>query len=67
MAATTRESAPVVIGSDGVRLAGAEIGGDLTVGWAPGHAPMALEDYEYVDFSPSSEPAPVVAHLTGTP
>lgn len=32
MAATTRDTAPTVIDSDGVRLAGAEIGGDLTVG-----------------------------------
>jgi hypothetical protein len=120
MAATTRESAPTVIDSGGVRLAGAEIGGDLTVGfvrlpqgadlgpalaglpgdlcqcphwgyllsglielrtaegaelyrageafyWSPGHAPIALEDSEYVDFSPTSELAPVVAHLTGAP
>ncbi|TWF82241.1 hypothetical protein FHX44_118186 [Pseudonocardia hierapolitana] len=118
MTATTRESAPTVIDSDGVRLAGSEIGGDLTVGfvrlpqgtdlgpalaglpgglcqcphwgyllsglvelrtaegaelyrageafyWAPGHAPIALEDSEYVDFSPTSELAPVLAHLTG--
>jgi hypothetical protein len=120
MAATTRESPPTAIGSNGVRPAGAEIGGDLTVGfvrlpqatdlgpalaglpgdlcqcphwgyllsglvelrttegaelyrageafyWAPGHAPIALEDSEYVDFSPTSELAPVVANLTGTP
>jgi hypothetical protein len=120
MAATTRETAPTVIDSDGIRVAGAEIGGDLTVGfvrlprgtdlgpaltglpgdlcqcphwgyllsgrielrtaegtdlyrageafyWAPGHAPIALEDSEYVDFSPTAELAPVVAHLTGAP
>lgn len=32
--------------------------------WAPGHAPEALEDCEYVDFSPSQEFAPVIDHLT---
>ena len=32
--------------------------------WSPGHAPIALEDTEYVDFSPTRELAPVVAHLT---
>lgn len=108
MTATTRKTAPTVIDSDGVRLGGAEIGGDLTVGFvrlpqgraptwdrplqagpgdlcpcprwgylisgrielrtadgvelyqageafyrAPGHAPIALEDSEYVGFSPS--------------
>ena len=93
MTATTRESAPTVIDSGGVRLAGTEIGGDLTVGfvrlpqgtdlgpalaglpgglcqcphwgWAPGHAPIALEYSEYVDFSPTAELAPVLAPLTG--
>lgn len=120
MTATTRETAPTVIDSDGVRLAGAEIGGNLTVGfvrlpqgtdlgpalaglpgdmcqcphwgylisgrielrtadgaelyqageafyWAPGHAPIALEDSEYVDFSPTTDLATVIAHLTGAP
>jgi hypothetical protein len=33
--------------------------------WAAGHAPEALEDSEYVDFSPTAEWAPVLAHLTG--
>ena len=34
--------------------------------WAPGHAPEALEDSEYVDFSPSADLARVVEHiLTG--
>jgi hypothetical protein len=32
--------------------------------WAPGHAPEALEDSEYVDFSPTAEFAPVIEHLT---
>lgn len=33
--------------------------------WAPGHAPEALEDTEYVDFSPTQELAKVVAHIQG--
>ena len=32
--------------------------------WGPGHAPEALEDTEYVDFSPSAEVERVIAHLT---
>lgn len=31
--------------------------------WAPGHAPEALEDCEYVDFSPSREFAAVINHI----
>jgi len=31
--------------------------------WAPGHAPEALEDCEYVDVSPSRELEQVVRHL----
>ncbi len=34
--------------------------------WAPGHAPEALEDAEYVDFSPTKEFQPVIEHLTGS-
>jgi hypothetical protein len=34
--------------------------------WAPGHAPEALEDSEYVDFSPTHEFQRVLDHLTGT-
>lgn len=33
--------------------------------WAPGHAPEALEDSEYVDFSPTDEFNHVIAHITG--
>jgi hypothetical protein len=33
--------------------------------WAAGHAPEALEDSEYVDFSPTELFRPVLAHLTG--
>jgi hypothetical protein len=33
--------------------------------WAPGHAPEALEDCEYVDVSPSAELGRVVGHLRG--
>src|SRR3990170_5643889 len=35
--------------------------------WAPGHAPEALEDSEYVDFSPTHEFQRVLDHLTGAP
>jgi hypothetical protein len=31
--------------------------------WAPGHAPEALEDSEYVDFSPTDEFNHVIDHL----
>ena len=31
--------------------------------WAPGHVPVALEDTEYVDFSPTEEFLPVVQHI----
>ncbi len=33
--------------------------------WPPGHAPSALEDCEYVDFSPAQQFAAVIRHLTG--
>lgn len=33
--------------------------------WAPGHAPEALEDSEYVDFSPTDEFRHVIEHITG--
>lgn len=33
--------------------------------WEPGHVPVALEDTRYVDFSPTDEFAPVLAHITG--
>lgn len=32
--------------------------------WAPGHAPEALEDSEYVDFSPTEQFRPVIDHIT---
>lgn len=32
--------------------------------WPPGHAPEALEDCEYVDFSPTKEFNRVVDHIT---
>lgn len=42
---------------------------DFTAGeafyWAPGHAPEALEDSEYVDFSPTHEFRRVIDHITG--
>ncbi len=33
--------------------------------WAPGHAPVALEDCEYIDVSPSEQIEEVVRHLQG--
>ena len=33
--------------------------------WGPGHAPVALEDSEYVDFSPTEDLAAVVRHIKG--
>ena len=33
--------------------------------WPAGHAPRALEDVEYVDFSPTREFAEVIRHITG--
>ncbi len=33
--------------------------------WAPGHAPVAIEDCAYVDFSPTDEFRPVLDHLSG--
>ena len=32
--------------------------------WAPGHAPEAIEDSEYVDFSPTDEFQHVIDHIT---
>ncbi len=32
--------------------------------WAPGHAPEALEDCEYFDFSPTEELQRVIDHIT---
>lgn len=31
--------------------------------WAPGHAPEAVDDVEYVDFSPAQELAAVLEHV----
>jgi hypothetical protein len=33
--------------------------------WSAGHAPEALEDTEYVEFSPTDEMQRVLDHLTG--
>ena len=33
--------------------------------WAPGHAPEAVEDCEYIDVSPSAEFSRVVRHIQG--
>lgn len=33
--------------------------------WGPGHVPVALEDCEYVDFSPTAEFTPVIDHIRG--
>jgi hypothetical protein len=32
--------------------------------WSPGHAPEALEDTEYVDFSPTDQFRQLIDHLT---
>ena len=32
--------------------------------WAPGHTPEALEDAEYVDFSPTKQFRQVIDHIT---
>ncbi|MFI1286524.1 hypothetical protein ACH4U5_38220 [Streptomyces sp. NPDC020858] len=32
--------------------------------WPPGHAPVALEDCEYVDFSPTDDFTAVINHIT---
>ncbi|MEV8536665.1 hypothetical protein [Streptomyces sp. NPDC051211] len=32
--------------------------------WAPGHAPLAVEDCEYIDFSPTREFQEVVDHVS---
>lgn len=32
--------------------------------WPPGHAPVALDDCEYVDFSPTEEFTAVIDHIT---
>jgi hypothetical protein len=41
---------------------------DFTAGeafyWAPGHGPEALEDSEYVDFSPTEDLRRVIDHIT---
>jgi hypothetical protein len=34
--------------------------------WAPGHAPEAVEDSEYVDFSPTQEFKEVIDHIRGS-
>lgn len=33
--------------------------------WAPGHAPEALDDVEYIDISPTDELEAVIAHVKG--
>ena len=38
-------------------------GSSQAVYWEPGHAPLALEDTEYVDFSPTGDVTAVVDHL----
>ena len=39
--------------------------GDVVQYWPPGHAPEALEDSEYIDFSPTDEFRPVLDHIKG--
>lgn len=33
--------------------------------WPPGHAPVALEDCEYIDFSPTKDFNEVIEHIKG--
>jgi hypothetical protein len=33
--------------------------------WGPGHVPVALEDCEYIDVSPTDELEAVISHVTG--
>jgi hypothetical protein len=33
--------------------------------WGPGHVPVALEDSEYVDFSPTEEFNTIIDHIRG--
>jgi hypothetical protein len=33
--------------------------------WAPGHAPIAVTDCAYVDFSPTEQFEPVIRHIQG--
>jgi hypothetical protein len=33
--------------------------------WAAGHAPEAITDCEYIDFSPTERLKPVLDHITG--
>jgi hypothetical protein len=33
--------------------------------WPPGHAPYAIEDCEYVDFSPTEDFRAVIRHISG--
>ena len=33
--------------------------------WAPGHAPEAITDCEYIDFSPTAGLKQVLDHITG--
>jgi hypothetical protein len=34
--------------------------------WAPGHVPVALEDCDYVDFSPTDKFSDVIDHIRAT-
>ena len=51
-----------------VRMKTKETARDFAAGeafyWGPGHAPEALEDSEYLDFSPTKDLEEVIAHLT---
>ena len=51
-----------------IRMKTKEAPRDFAVGeafyWGPGHAPEALEDSEYVDFSPTEDLEKVIAHIT---
>lgn len=42
-----------------------DYGGGEAFYWAAGHAPEAVEDVQYVDFSPSDELERVIDHIIG--
>ncbi|MEO6058934.1 MAG: hypothetical protein ABIQ05_03030 [Candidatus Limnocylindria bacterium] len=58
-----RSDVPIAIEVGGVELRMREAGDAFY--WGPGHAPEALDDCEYVDFSPTEAFARVIAHIKG--
>jgi hypothetical protein len=67
MTAISRQDAPVAMEGDGVELRMREIGGDLTTAFVRLPKGEALEDCEYVDFSPTRPFNEVINHVTSQP